>query len=166
MKVGLLVLCAAGALLAAGSGGASEKMLQLTLNGRCSATDELDRNGALVATRVTCSATGTCRCSGTTKLTYRTASKEPGNGNAGRESGSIVASSPSGTVTLAFKGSRTATGEAKGTWTLGKIKGFAGTKLTRRGTYSVVTKTLSSVVGTKDTLVRLTATLSPWLSGT
>jgi hypothetical protein len=75
-----------------------------------------------------------------------------------------VASGPAGTITLLFKGTRTAVGDGKGAWTLGTVTGYDGVKLARRGTYSVTTKTLSYIVGTKNTLVRVNATLSPWVA--
>ena len=35
--------------------------------------------------------------------------------------------------------------------------------MARRGTYALTTKTISQIVGTQDTMVRISATLSPWL---
>jgi hypothetical protein len=166
MKRGLLAVLAAAVLVAAGTASAGGKTLQISLSGRCNATDKFDANGALQSTTIVCNATGSCQCRGSTKLTYTTTSVQAGNGNPGPEHGSFVASGATGTATLVFKGSRTALGEGKGTWTLGTVKGYGGVRLVRRGTYSVTTKTLSSVVGSRSTVVRVTATLSPWVSGT
>ena len=86
----------------------------------------------------------------------------PGNGADGRETGTFVASGSIGTVTLNFKGTRTALGVGTGTWTLGKVKGYAGIKLVKGGSYSVTTKTISQIVGTLDSVVRITATFGCW----
>lgn len=163
---GVLVLLAAAVLVAAGIASAGGKTLQITLNGRCNATDKLDANGALLSTTIVCNATGSCSCGGSTKLTYTTTSVQAGNGNPGPEHGSFVAAGSAGTATLTFKGTRSALGAGKGTWRLGKVTGYKGVRLVRHGTYAVTTKTLSSVVGSRITVVRVTATLSPWISGT
>jgi hypothetical protein len=164
--VGLISLLTAAALATAGTAAAGGKTLRISLSGRCTATDKLDANGALLSTTIVCNASAACSCAGSTKLTYTTTSVQAGNGNPGPEHGSFVASGPTGSATLEFKGSRSALGAGKGTWTLGTVKGFKGVRLLRRGTYNVTTKTLSSVVGSRSTVVRVTATLSPWVSGT
>jgi hypothetical protein len=163
MKHALAGAVLALALVAAGTAAAGGKTVQSTLMGKCSATNKLDHNGALLSTTIVCNAAANCECAGATKLVYKTTAAEPGNGASGRESGTFVASGPQGTVTLNFSGTRTALGEGKGAWTLGPVKGLAGVQLTRRGTYAVATKTLSQVVGTQDTIVRITATLGCWV---
>jgi len=163
MKHALAGAVLAFALVAAGTAAAGGKTVSSTLMGKCSATNKLDHNGALLSTTIVCNATASCKCAGATKLVYTTTAAEPGNGANGRETGSFVASGPRGTVTLNFKGMRTALGDGKGTWTLGPVKGLAGVQLTKRGTYSVSTKTISQIVGTQDTIVRISATLGCWV---
>jgi hypothetical protein len=163
MKVALAGAVLALALLAAGAAAAGGQSVQTTLAGKCSATDQLDANGALLSTTIVCNATGSCKCAGATKLVYSATAREPGNGANGHETGTLVASGPTGTVTLTFKGTRTALGQATGSWTLGTVKGFKGVRMARRGTYALTTKTISQIVGTQDTMVRISATLSPWL---
>jgi len=163
MKHALAGAVLALALVVSASAAAGGKTVQSTLTGKCSAANKLDHNGALLSTTIVCNATANCKCGGATKLVYKTTAAEPGNGGNGREAGTFVASGPQGTVTLNFKGTRTALGDAKGTWTLGPVKGLAGVKLTKRGTYAVTTKTLSQIVGTEDTLVRISATLGCWV---
>jgi hypothetical protein len=162
MKHGLLAAICALTLVAVASASAGGKTVQTTLSGRCSAVDQLDRNGALKSTTIVCTASGKCNCPGTTKLAYTTKSNQAGNGAPGPESGTFIASGPAGTVTLVFKGKRDGTGAGKGTWKLGKVTGYSGVKLAQSGTYQVTTKTVSEIVGTKDTIVRITATLGCW----
>jgi hypothetical protein len=150
-----LVVCAAAA--------AGGKTVSSTLMGKCSATNKLDHNGALLSTTIVCNATASCKCAGATKLVYKTTAAEPGNGASGRETGTFVASGPQGTVTLNFAGTRTSLGDGKGSWTLGPVKGLAGVKLAKRGAYAVSTKTVSEIVGTPDTIVRISATLGCWV---
>jgi hypothetical protein len=151
------------ALVASATAAAGGKTVSSTLMGKCSAANKLDHNGALLSTTIVCKATANCKCGGATKLVYTTTAAEPGNGANGRESGTFVASGPQGTVTLNFKGTHTALGDGKGTWTLGPVKGLTGVQLTKRGTYAVSTKTVSQIVGTEDTIVRISATLGCWV---
>jgi hypothetical protein len=161
MKLAGAVLALALAVCATAAAGG--KTVSSTLTGKCSATNKLDHNGALLSTTIVCNATANCKCAGATKLVYKTTAAEPGNGASGRETGTFVASGPQGTVTLNFTGTRTSLGDGKGSWTLGPVKGLAGIKLTKRGTYAVSTTTLSQIVGTQDTIVRISATLGCWV---
>ena len=86
----------------------------------------------------------------------------PGTGAPGRESGSLVASGPAGSVTLLFRGARTALGQGSGTWTLGTVTGLAGAKLVAHGTYSTQTNTLHAVAGTMNTVVSVDSTYGCW----
>jgi hypothetical protein len=76
--------------------------------------NRLDQNGAMLAQTVTCTASAPCRCDGTAKLAYHGVAVHAGTGASGRESGSLVASGPAGSVTLLFKGTRTALGQGTG----------------------------------------------------
>ncbi len=163
MKHALAGAVLALALVASATAAAGGKTVQSTLTGKCSATNKLDHNGALLSTTIVCNATANCKCAGATKLVYKTTAAEPGNGASGRESGTFVASGPQGTVTLNFKGTRTALGDGQGSWTLGPVKGLTGVQLAKRGTYAVTTKTVSQIVGTQDTIVRISATLGCWV---
>src|SRR5262249_48295327 len=131
MKHALAGAVLALALVVSATAAAGGKTVQSTLTGKCSAANKLDHNGALLSTTIVCNATASCKCAGATKLVYKTIAAEPGNGGSGREAGTFVASGPGGTVTLNFKGTRTALGEAKGAWTLGPVKGLTGVKLTK-----------------------------------
>ena len=65
-------------------------------------------------------------------------------------------------MTLKFSGQRTALGVGTGNWTLGKVKGYTGIKLVRRGKYTVTTKTISPVVGSFSSVVRMKAAFGCW----
>ena len=130
--------------------------------GRAPRSNRLDANGALLSLTLTCAASAACSCEGSTKLAYRSEAHLRGNGAPGRESGSLVASGPTGSVTLLFAGTRTALGQGSGTWTLGKVAGFHGVRLATRGSYTTQTKTLKSVTGTLNTVVSVTASYGCW----
>ncbi len=65
-------------------------------------------------------------------------------------------------MTLNFKGTRTADGVSKGTWLIGKVTGYKGVRLTRHGTYSSNTATLSTTLGTLDSAIKITAVVGCW----
>ena len=120
------------------------------------------RTGPVLSLTLTCTASAACTCEGSTKLAYRSEAHLPGNGAPGRESGSLVASGPTGSVTLIFNGTRTALGQGSGTWTLGQVTGFHGVRLATRGSYTTQTKTLQSVTGTMNTVVSVTGSYGCW----
>jgi hypothetical protein len=160
--VGLaVVLVMAATALAGGS------TVTTTLAGVCTDHQTLDSNGALKSLTTTCKTSGKCSCTGSsntgpTKLIYTSKILAPGNGASGKETGTLVATSPSGTVTLNFAGKRTSLGVGTGTWTLGKVTGFKGITLARRGAYSVTTRTVSQVVGTFNSHVQMNAAFGCW----
>ena len=65
-------------------------------------------------------------------------------------------------MTLSFTGKRTALGVGTGTWKLGKVKGYTGVKLVKSGKYAVTTKTISQVVGSFNSVVRMNASFGCW----
>ncbi len=162
MKRALIVLGLLAALVGTASAAAGGKTVTSVLNGRCTEHDTLDANGALKSLSLTCQATGACKCGGATKLTYASTTLEPGNGASGKESGTLVAAGPNGTVTLKFSGPRSALGAGAGTWTLGKVIGYKGMKLVSHGRYTATTKTLSAVVGSHESVVRINASFGCW----
>jgi hypothetical protein len=162
MKRPLVILALLAALVPAATASAGDKTMSTALSGTCTEVQTLDHNGALKSLTVNCRTEGTCKCEGATRLTYSSKTVSAGNGADGRESGTLVAASPVGTVTLIFTGKRTALGLGTGTWTLGKVKGYSGIKLVTRGKYSVTTKTLSQVVGSFNSIVRMNASFGCW----
>ncbi len=126
-----------------------------TLTGRCLEVKHLDPLGALKSLSYTCTAKNAT-------FVYDVKAAEPGTGASGHEFGTLVASSPEGSVTLDFKGTRTAVGVSKGTWLIGKVTGYKGVRLTRHGTYSSTTAVLSTTVGTLDSSVKITAVVGCW----
>jgi hypothetical protein len=147
----VLLLAAVGssAALAAGT------PVRATLTGQCVEVKHLDRLGALKSLSYTCTAKNAT-------LVYEAKATEPGTGASGHEVGTFVASSPEGSVTLNFKGTRTAGGASKGTWLIGKVTGYKGVRLTRHGTYSSITTVLATPVGTLDSSVKITAVVGCW----
>ena len=71
MKHALAGAVLAFALVAAATAAAGGKTVQSTLTGKCSATNKLDHNGALLSTTIVCNATANCKCGGATKLVYK-----------------------------------------------------------------------------------------------
>jgi hypothetical protein len=136
--------------------------VKTVLRGSCTQVNKLDQNGAMVAETVSCTASSACRCDGSTTLTYRDVAVLPGTGASGRESGSLVASGPAGSVTLLFKGTRTSLGQGTGTWTIGRVTGLTGVKLVAHGAYSTQTNTLHAVTGTMNTVVSIDAAYGCW----
>jgi hypothetical protein len=126
-----------------------------TLTGQCAEVKHLDRLGALKSLSYTCSAKNG-------SFVYNAKAAEPGTGASGHEFGTLVASSPEGSVTLNFKGTRTADGVSKGTWLIGKVTGYKGVRLTRHGKYSSNTATLSTTPGTLDSAIKITAVVGCW----
>jgi hypothetical protein len=162
MKAALLVAGLAVTLVMTAVAAAGGKTVTSTLSGTCTDHQTLDPNGALKSLTTTCRTSGNCKCTTTTKLTYTSKILAPGNGASGKESGTLVATSPSGTVTLSFAGKRTSLGVGTGTWTLAKVTGFKGVPLTKRGTYAVTTKTVSQVVGSFNSIVKMNASFGCW----
>jgi hypothetical protein len=162
MKAALLVAGLAAMLVMTAAASAGGKTVTSTLAGTCTDHQTLDSNGALKSLTTTCTTSGSCKCAGATKLTYTSKILEPGNGAAGKESGTLVAASPNGTVTLNFAGKRTSLGVGTGAWTLGKVTGFKGVSLAKRGAYAVTTKTVSQVVGSFKSIVRMNASFGCW----
>jgi hypothetical protein len=146
----------------AGTASAETKPVTASLTGQCSEVDSLDSLGVLKSFTLTCTATGLCKCQGTTKLTYRSVAVLSGTGASGHEKGTLTASGPAGSATLSFKGTRTSLGVSTGSWTLGKTTGLPGVKFTRHGAYTTKAKTTQSVTGTKQTFVRIAASFGCW----
>jgi hypothetical protein len=162
MKRAFMILGLLAVLVTATAASAGGKTVTTVLGGTCTEIQTLDHNGALKALTVVCKTGGTCKCEGATKLAYTSKTFSPGTGADGRETGTLVASSSIGTVTLNFTGKRTALGLGAGTWTLGKVVGYKGISLVKRGKYSVATKTLTEVVGSLTTVVRMNASFGCW----
>ncbi len=119
--------CLLSALALAAAASAGGQTVRTVMRGTCTQANRLDANGALLSLTLTCTASAACACEGSTKLAYSSEAHLRGNGAPGRESGSLVASGPTGSVTLLFSGTRTALGQGSGTWTLGE-----GDRLPRR----------------------------------
>jgi hypothetical protein len=162
MKPALVLLAALAALSTAAAASAGGNTMTTVLNGMCTDIQTLDSNGALKSLTVVCKTTGACTCERATKLVYSSKTLSPGNGADGRETGTLVAASAVGTVTLTLTGKQTALGVGTGTWTLGKVKGYTGIHLAGRGKYAVTTRTLSQVVGTFKSVVRMNASFGCW----
>ncbi len=143
------------ALVAAGVASAAGTPVHAVLTGKCVEVKNLDALGALKSLSYTCTARSS-------KFAYNAKAAEPGTGASGHETGTLVATGPAGSVTLEFKGTRTADGVSSGTWLLGKVTGYKGVRLTRHGSYQTSTKTLSTTLGTLDSVVRITATIGCW----
>lgn len=154
--------CLLSALALAAAASAGGQTVRTVMRGTCTQANRLDANGALLSLTLTCTASAACTCEGSTKLAYRSEAHLRGNGAPGRESGSLVASGPTGSVTLLFIGTRTALGQGSGTWTLGQVTGFHGVRLATRGSYTTQTKTLQSVTGTMNTVVSVTGSYGCW----
>ena len=69
-----LVLCLAGPASGAGN------TVQATLNGKCVQVQKLDSLGALKSETNTCNASASCKCGGSTKLTYTITESDRGTG--------------------------------------------------------------------------------------
>jgi hypothetical protein len=162
MKQALLALALLAAVVGGTTAAAGAGTVSTVLTGKCTGTNTLDNNGALKSLTLSCSATGACKCGGTARLVYDTKTVSPGNGAGGRETGTLVATSPEGTVTLRVQGKRSALGAGAGTWTLGKVTGYKGVSLAPHGTYTASVKTVSAVTGTMVTNVRITAAFGCW----
>jgi hypothetical protein len=162
MKRPLAILALLAALVLASTASAGGKTVTTVLGGTCTEVQKLDSNGALKSLTLVCKTDGTCKCEGATKLTYSSSTLSPGNGADGRETGTLTAASSVGTVTLNFTGKRTALGVGTGTWKLGKVKGYTGVKLVKSGKYAVTTKTISQVVGSFNSVVRMNASFGCW----
>jgi hypothetical protein len=158
----VLALSLLAALALPVSASADTKTVSANLTGQCVEVDTLDKLGVLKSFTLTCKATGPCKCQGTTKLSYTSVSLLSGTGASGREHGTLVASGPAGSVTLNFKGTRTSLGVSTGTWTLDKTTGLPGVTFTRHGSYTTNTKTISSVVGTQQTSIKIAARFGCW----
>jgi hypothetical protein len=173
MKRGLLVVIVGCALVAAVGASGAAKTVTATLSGKCTEIDTLDHNGALASARNNCATTAKGRFAGATQLALGTFEKESGTGAPGLEHGTLVATGSQGSVTLNLHGKRTYMTTAKGTpyiqetgtWTLGKVTGYPGVQFSRSGTYSTVITTLSTVTGTKVSLVKIAGTFGCWNCG-
>lgn len=145
----LLGALSASAALAAGT------PVRATLTGQCLEVKHLDRLGALKSLSYTCTAKNAT-------YAYNAKAAEPGTGAAGHEFGTLVASGPDGSVTLTFKGTRTAQGVSQGTWLIGKVTGYKGVRLTRHGSYTSKTAVISTTAGTLESTVKITAVVGCW----
>jgi hypothetical protein len=174
MKRGLLAVVVAGLALAVavGASGAA-KTVTATFTGKCTEIDTLDHNGALASARNNCSTLAKGRFAGATQLELGTFESESGTGAPGVVHGTLLVTGPQGSVTLALRGKRTYMTTSKGapyiqetgTWTLGKVSGYPGVQLSRSGAYSTIIKTLSTVTGTKVSLVKVTGSFGCWNCG-
>jgi hypothetical protein len=158
----ILALALAAGLVVAATASADSKTVRATLSGKCSEIHALDHNGATTSVTVTCATTVKCSCQGSTQLALNVKAVEPGTGADGKETGTLVASGPKGTVTLRLAGKHTSLGVGKGTWTLLRKSGYAGVQLARQGTYTTTQHTLSHLMGTPDSTVRIAATIECW----
>jgi hypothetical protein len=159
----VLVVAAVAALAAAGARAAAPVAVKATLSGTCALDNTLDSNGVVTRSTLTCSAKGACACGGAaTRLLYQAVAVSPGNGQPGREQGTLTATGAHGSVTLSLVGTRTALGLSKGTWALGKVSGLAAAGLERRGAYTTETTELDPIPGTTSTTVRISAAIGCW----
>jgi hypothetical protein len=159
----LLVVIAVAALAAAGARAAAPVVVKATLAGTCTLDNTLDSNGVVTRSTLSCRATGTCTCGGAaTRLLYQAAAVSPGNGEPGREQGTLTATGAHGSVALSLVGTRTALGLSKGTWALRKASGMAGAGLEKRGAYTTETTELEPISGTTSTTVRISAAIGCW----
>ena len=158
----VFVVALVAALVLAVTASAGTGKVAASLTGQCVEVDKLDSLGVLKSFTLTCEATGPCKCRQATKLSYRSVSVLSGTGAPGHERGTLLASGPAGSVTLDFKGTRTALGVSTGTWTVGKTTGLADVKLTRHGSYTTSTKTISTVTGTEQSSIKIAATFGCW----
>ncbi|HEY4345948.1 MAG TPA: hypothetical protein VGM80_00035 [Gaiellaceae bacterium] len=155
------LILATGLVLATGAS-AGGKTVQATLSGKCAETDTLDQNGALKSAKVTCTGAVKCACGGSTRLDYSVTASEPGTGANGRESGTLTATGPSGTLTFALKGIHSSVGGGSGTWKLIKTVGYQGVKLTRSGHYSTTVHAVRQIPLSMNTIVKISASLGCW----
>ena len=170
MKRGFTAAVLGLALVVTVGASAASKTVQATFTGKCTELDTLDRNGALALAHNNCSAVAKGRFAGATRLALTTFEKESGTGAPGVEHGTLVATGPRGTVTLQLEGKRqyltpskgASSIEDSGTWTLGKVTGYLGVQLAKRGSYKAMVTTLSQVTGSKVTLVRVAGTFGCW----
>jgi hypothetical protein len=169
MKLAVLTAVVGLALVAAGGASAEGKTVQVTLAGKCTEVDTLDKNGALKYATNTCITSARCKCAGSTRLDFTTVERESGTGAPGRETGTLVASGPLGTVTLLLKGTQQAMMakgvsviQETGLWAMGKVTGYPGVQLTKRGTYKAIITTNSTITGSKVSLVHIAATFGCW----
>jgi hypothetical protein len=161
-----LLLCVAlGACSAAA--GSTQLAVKVTLSGTCASKNTDDHNGVVISSTLTCQAKGDCNtCAAATRLVYETTTVSPGNGAPGKLRGTITATGRHDSVTLALLGT-SATNMAgialgKGTWTLGHLSGVSRASLVRGGTYTTETTTVTSIPGTTETTVRISAAIGCW----
>ena len=126
--------------------------VKVVFKGICSAKLTDDANGVVRLSTLTCNAKAACACQGATQLVYQTATVSAGNGSPGRECGTIVASGPHGSVTLALLGTRSGLGVSSGTWTVGK----------RQGSYASQTTDVSAILGELAWTVHISAVIGCW----
>jgi hypothetical protein len=169
MKLAVLTAVVGLALAAVGGASAEGKTVQVTLTGKCTEVDTLDKNGALKYATNTCITSARCKCAGSTRLDFQTVERESGTGAPGRETGTLVASGPLGKVTLILRGTQQALMQRgvpviqeTGTWTRGPVTGYSGVQLATRGTYKAIITTNSTVTGSKVSLVHIAATFGCW----
>jgi hypothetical protein len=161
----LLACVALGACSAAA--GSTQLVVKVTLSGTCASKNTDDGNGVVISSTLTCQAKGSCSsCAGATRLVYETATVSPGNGAAGKQHGTLTATGPHNSVTLALLGT-SATNMAgiaigKGTWTLGHVSGTSRATLVHTGTYTTQTTTGASITGTTETTVRISGAIGCW----
>jgi hypothetical protein len=136
--------------------------VRATLSGKCTETDTLDSNGALKSASIACTASASCACAGSTQLAYAVTAVEPGNGDPGREAGTLTASGPAGTLSFRLSGTHSAVGGGSGTWRLVKAAGYKGVQLTKAGTYTTTNQRVRQIPQSMTTIVKIAASLSCW----
>src|ERR1700704_6006349 len=128
MRISWIVLSVVVMLaLAQGAAGGTTKV-NATLTGTCTYVNHNDSIGTTLYSIITCDTTGKCACKGATKLALHTEAKYFANRPTGTEKGSFAATSGTSTVSLTLTGKRQSNLQGGGTWRLGKVSGYAGTK--------------------------------------
>jgi hypothetical protein len=169
LAVGLGAVLLALALGSAAGAAAGSGTVNATLSGTCLLKTKLDTNGVVTSSTITCEARGACACDGATRLVYQDTASAPGNGAPGHMKGTLTATGPGSSVTLALVGTGTSggldtgsVGLVKGAWSLGKVTGLVLSRLVRGGSYTTKTTTLNPITGTTSYTVRVAAAIGCW----
>ncbi len=156
-SAGLVALAVVAATIAVAPAGAHVTAVGAsTVTGTCAEKDTMNSDGSLASYVITCNAKGTCSCVAASTVVWQTATKFPGSGSAGPQTGKVTATGKSGSLVLAVAAKATSAGKATGTWKLLDAAGYTG-KLVRSGTFTSTTKNLAQVPLSKIEKVHITA---------
>jgi hypothetical protein len=137
--------------------------LKLSLAGAC--VTQLHKNNLGVVNRstITCTTTGRCACDGFTTVKYETITVSAGNGASGLEHGAITMRGAHGSLSLNLRGTATALGASKGSWTLGAATGTPTTGAhVHSGLYTSTWTVNDPVLGTMTANVHTALSVSCW----